>query len=218
MRVLVFVPPIRHPRASANRVYLRPLRLFLDLRKIFRWISQSISQSIPQLSIHHVSTTVIYDSRANSLRFFPELSSFSPSLLRGSLYLTPYTSHDSTLSPLVGSTRQRKSARTVAHSTCTPRGTQVYTHTKICTHIYIHRHRYTSGHATDGLTARMTRCALQRRPATQRRRCMHLPKAVRDEGGVGGGGGDGGGALYRVENARTGFGPVAPTNRYSGLR
>lgn len=34
---------------------------------------------------------------------------------------------------------------------------------------------------------------------------MHLPKAVRDEGGVGGGGG--GGALYRVENARTGFGP-----------
>jgi len=47
---------------------------------------------------------------------------------------------------------------------------------------------------------------------------MHLPKAVRDEGGVGGGGGDGGGALYRVENARTGFGPVATTDRYSGLR
>lgn len=48
---------------------------------------------------------------------------------------------------------------------------------------------------------------------------MHLPKAVCDEGGVGGGGYSGGGgggggtaavrrrALYRMENARTGFGP-----------
>lgn len=94
-------------------------------------------------------------------------------------------------------------------------------------HIHIHKYRHTAGytlgarariysHATDarrGCTD--DDAATELRPAAQRRRCMHLPKAVCDEGGVGGGGyssGDGTAAvrrraLYRMENARTGFGP-----------
>lgn len=216
MRILVFVPsPIRHPRTSANRVYLRPLRLFLDLRKMFRrnpnrslnrFLNFPFTTCQPQLFTTRV--TIPCDFSRNCPLSLPLF------------FMDHFTLHLTRLDP-ISPRWLHASAYIRAHGDAfhlyTEGHTGIYAYENTYAHIHTDtdRHRYTSGHATDGLTARtarMTRCAPQRRPATQRRRCMHLPKAVRDEGGVGGG------ALYRVENARTGFGPVAPTNRYSGLR
>lgn len=109
-----------------------------------------IERSIPQLSIHHVSTTIIYD---NSPRFFPESSPFSPSPSHfGSLYLTPRTAR-----PYLAPRWPHASACIRAHGGTFHLYTEGHTGTrarKYVYHIYMHRHRYTSGHATDGRTTR----------------------------------------------------------------
>ena len=106
----------------------------------------------------------------------------SENLLRESLYLNtarPY---------LVGSTRQRIiRAHGGTFHLYTEGHTGIYAHTCTCIHTPTRVLRYER--SRDGRRRRNDD------RQTQRRRCMHLPKAVCDEGGVGGGGGDG--ALYR---------------------
>lgn len=130
-----------HARLRIESTSSSSLWLFLDLRKMFLSRILSIDFSIDSSTFHSPRVNHNYLRLSWQIVMPHNFSRSCPLSLSLSLSLVDhFTLHLARLdliSPLVGSTRQRISPRTVAHSTCIPRGTQII-RTQIRTHTYIY--------------------------------------------------------------------------------